>query len=266
MAISRDLSFPSQPGRFTKWLATWLAIVELAAVASFAVLACSASKARTDVPPETLWKIAPSMGGYWNREQHLATIFAKRRLEGMSRRDVLKLLGQPGYSAIIYPGNTRIDEYRLSAKNDLSYRIDYEPDSKYIDDGKAHGDYIESSACSCPACAADAPAVPLATLRKTGLLSLKNDATIPADLRIATLEKQLGGGKVESSRGIAGGMVWFNYSETWRVNHIDADGSTNQFFIADGHVPWRDAPNDEISGQPIGGWSVVTFAPECLPR
>jgi hypothetical protein len=266
LAASNGGSFSSQPARFTKWPASWLAIVALAAVAGFAVLDCSARQQQKNIPPEMRWRIAVGLGPTWDREQYLTAIFSKRKLEGMSRTEVLKLLGQPGYSAIVYPGNTRIDEYRLSAKNDRSYRIDYELDSKNIYDDRAHGDYIESSACSCPACATDAPAVPIATLQKTGLLNLKRDATVPANLRMSTLEKQLGRGKVQSSRDVTGGMVWFNYSETWRVNHNDADGSPNQFFIADGHVPWRDAPNDEISGQPTGGWSVVSFAPECLPQ
>lgn len=263
MATSNSRSRPSQPAHFAKRLGDRMAIAALAVVTGLSVLTCLGSQPRKNVPPEILWKIAPGMGDYWNREQHLPAIFAKRRLEDMSRRDVLRLLGQPGYSAVIYPGNTRIDIYRLSAKNDRSYRIDYEPDSKYVDDGKAHGNVIESGPCSCPTCATDAPSVLMETVHKTGLLNLENDATVPPNLKMSTLETQLGSGRIRSSRNMAGGMVWFNYSETWR---IEKDGSPSQYFLADGHVPWRDAPNDDISGQHVGGWSVITFSPNCLTK
>ena len=80
-------------------------------------------------------------------------------------------------------------------------------------------------------------------------------------LTMAVLDKKLGHtGKIDSSRNVVGGQVWFNYSETWRV-----EGSPNQFLIADGHVTWRSAPTDEVADKPVGAWALITFAPECLP-
>jgi hypothetical protein len=219
------------------------------------VLACKATQHDTASAREAWLRAPNSHSWFWNREPQLDRIFADVKLEGMTRTQVLNLLGQPGYSQVTYPGVTRFDEYRLSAKNNQNFRIDYDYD------GKVTENMIESSPCSCRLCTADVPAVPSAVLQKTGLLSGKRDDTVPPSLTMAVLDKKLGHtGKIDSSRNVVGGQVWFNYSETWRI-----DGSPNQFLIADGHVTWRDAPTDEVAGKPVGAWALITFAPECLP-
>jgi len=202
------------------------------------------------------WLRAPSLHGlFWNREPQLDHMVAGVKLEGMTRAEMLSLFGEPGYSQVTYPGATRFDQYRLSAKNSQNFRIDYDYD------GKVRENMIESSPCTCRLCAADAPAVSNAVLQKSGLLGGKRDDTVPLSLIMAKLDKKLGhAGKIDSSRNVMGGQVWFDYSETWRI-----DGSPNQFLIADGHVPWRDAPTDRVDDKPVESWAAITFAPECLP-
>jgi hypothetical protein len=68
-------------------------------------------------------------------------------------------------------------------------------------------------------------------------------------------------GKVDLSRNSVGGQLWLNYSEVWRVY-----GAPNQFLLADGHVPARDAPNGEIRDKRVGSWALISFAPECLAK
>src|ERR1700722_443665 len=81
------------------------------------VLACKGTS-QNNLSPRDAWLLAPkSRGAHWNREPQLDRIVADIKLEGMTRAKVLSLLGQPGYSQHDYPGPTRVDEYRLSAKN-----------------------------------------------------------------------------------------------------------------------------------------------------
>jgi hypothetical protein len=101
-------------------------------------------------------------------------------------------------------------------------------------------------------------------LRGSGLLN-KGDGFVPAGLTMGQIEKKLGGrGRVQTSRNVVGGQVWFGYSETWRIS-----GQTGEWFEADGHASWRNAPDDSadtVSKQQVESWSVMTFAPDCLAQ
>jgi len=219
------------------------------------LLACNATQRDTTSAREAWLETSKSHSPFWNREPQLDRIVAGVKLEAMTRAQALSLFGQPGYSQVTYPGATRFDEYRLSAKNNRNFRIDYDYD------GNVREDMIESSPCSCRLCTANVPSVPYAALQKGGLVSGRRDDTVSPSLTMAVLNIKLGhAGKIDSSRNVMGGQVWFNYSETWLI-----EGSPNQFLIADGHVPWRDAPTDEVADKPVESWALITFAPECLP-
>ncbi len=110
-------------------------------------------------------------------------------------------------------------------------------------------------------CRADAPAATMAAVQESGLLA-KGDGYVPAGLTMGGIEKKLGvSGKIHTSRPVMGGQVWFNYTETWRIG--DQPG---QWFLADGHVTWRNAPDDSVGNQPVQSWAIVTFAPDCLAQ
>jgi hypothetical protein len=223
-------------------------------ISCLCVLACKGTS-QDGLSPRDAWLQAPkSQGAHWNREPQLDRIVAGIKLEGMTRAKVLSLLGQPGYSQHDYPGPTRVDGYRLSAKNDKTFRVDYDREDKVT------GDMIDSGPCNCPFCTTSAPVLPAAVLNKSGLMDARRYEYVPSDLTVAVFEKKLGGpGQRDSSLNTVGGQVWLGYSDTWRIS-----GSPNQFLIADGHVPARTAPAGEISDKPVESWAVVSFAPECL--
>ena len=219
------------------------------------MLACSAASP-VGLSPRDAWLSAPKLqGARWNREKELDRLVAGRNLAGKTRAEMVREFGEPGYSWLDYPGGSRIEEYRLSAKNDTAFRVDYD------EDGKVHEDSIESSGCVCLLCKADAPAVPMGVVQGSGLLK-KGDGYVPSGLTMAQVEGKLGSrGRVETSRNVMGGQVWFGYSETWRIG--DRPG---EWFEADGHVSWRNAPDDSVGKQPVESWSVMTFAPDCLAQ
>jgi hypothetical protein len=68
----------------------------------------------------------------------------------MSRAEIIHSLGEPGVSQqIYYPGTglqARIDFYRLSAKNDDAFRVDYDAKDKVT------GNSIEARSCACELC------------------------------------------------------------------------------------------------------------------
>jgi hypothetical protein len=217
------------------------------------LLACQAASSG-NLSLHDAWLGAPKIqGSHWNREPQLDRMVAGVELTGMPRAKVLDLFGQPGYSAENYPGPSRIDEYRLSARNDKTFRIDYNAEGHVTEDS------VESSPCNCPLCTTKAPPLSVAVLRKKGLL---RDEPPSENITVAAFEKKLGGqGQLDLSHNVVGGQVWLNYSETWRISD-----TPNQFLIADGHVPARTAPTDEISDKLIESWALVAFAPECLAQ
>jgi hypothetical protein len=193
------------------------------------------------------WLQAPeSQGAHWNRVSLLDRLVAGVRMEGMPRAKVLDLLGPPGYSAEMYPGDTRIDVYRLSAANHRSLRLDYQADSTLI------GDSIEDDPCDCDSCTSGAPMLPAAALRK----ELSTTQTMSG------IEQSLGRpGDLHVTRESVGGQAWLAYSETWRVA-----GAPHRFLIVSGNVPARTAPTGVVADKPAGSWAVVTFAPACLAK
>lgn len=228
--------------------------VAICIVATLSALAVIASEPAKKVPPDISWRAAVGMGSGWNREQFLAPILDGRHLEGTPRYKVLSLFGNPGYTAVNYPGTTRIDEYRLSAKNDRVFRIDYDHE------GNVQYYSVEDGPCDCPICRTDAPAVSLETIQHAGLLRQRefNDGS----LTIKKLEKQLGkAGSLDSDQSTVGGMVWFTFSDTWRV----ADRQ-DHYFVADGHVPWSTLNIEKPKDSSVLSWSVVTYAPGCLAK
>lgn len=239
------------PGSLRVVLRIFVAVCILAV---FSALAIIASEPLKKVPPGMSWRAAVGMGDGWNREQFIDPILNGSRIEGMPRNKVLNLFGNPGYSAVNYPGTTRIDQYRLSAKNDRVFRIEYDRE------GNVEYDSVEDRPCDCPICRADAPAASLETIQHAGLLQQRefNDGSFT----ISKLEKQLGkAGSWNSDQSSVGGMVWFTFSDTWRI----ADRQ-DHYFIADGHVPWRSLNIEKAKDSRVGSWAVVTYAPGCLAK
>jgi hypothetical protein len=83
------------------------------------------------------WRQAPdSIFPFWSREGLLHQFAAKTVLVGLERARVTALLGPPGKTfELFYPASGPVgssDIYRLSARNDRSFRIGYGVDGKVI--------------------------------------------------------------------------------------------------------------------------------------
>lgn len=217
------------------------------------LLACGTVRS-DDASLRNDWLQAPkTQGAHWDRTALMERLMKGVDLTGMPRVKVLGLLGQPGYSADMYPEATKIENYRLSAVNKTSLRVDYDSG------GKVTHYSVDSSSCSCEVCAAGVPTLPAAVLERSGLT---RPAAAQRSFTMAAVEKLLGGqGKVALSRNQVGGQMWLYYAETWRVG-----GAANQFLIVDGHTPARNAPMDQIGDKSTYSWALVSFAPDCLAR
>ena len=245
----------NEANRMVKRRLQFMALVVLLACILAACAACSTGDSRVSV--RDAWLQAPkSRWPRWNREPQLDRLLAGVKVQGMTRTQVIGLLGKPGHAAADYPGPTRQDEYRLSAANFKAYRIDYDQDDKAVEG------MIEDGACECPFCTANAPVVSGAVLEKSSLLKKTELSTPPQfqALTLTKLDKLLGSeGERHSSNHPAGGQVWFNYSEVWRVS-----GAANQFFFAEGHVPFRDVEMGQIGKLRVDSWTLISYAPDCL--
>ncbi|MFI4988423.1 MAG: hypothetical protein ACHQF3_13375, partial [Alphaproteobacteria bacterium] len=69
-------------------------------------------------------------------------------------------------------------------------------------------------------------------------------------------------GKRTATPNRAGGQMWLNYAETWRVA-----GEDDRFLIVSGSRPMRDwRMGDPLDGQEAESFALVTMMPQCLPR
>jgi hypothetical protein len=110
----------------------------------------SAAETPSGFSPEAWRKAADPQSDTWSREPLLRQFAGSADISAMSRAEIIHWLGEPGVTQQIYdPGEGprgRIDFYRLSAKNDHSFRIDY--DAK----DKVSVNFIEASPCTCELC------------------------------------------------------------------------------------------------------------------
>ena len=217
------------------------------------VLVCVVARS-DDASLRNGWLQAPkTQGANWDRTALMERLMKGSDLTGMPRAKVLALLGPAGYVAEMYPGATRIENYRLSAANKTSLRVDY-------DSGQKVTRYsVDSSSCSCEVCTAAAPVLPAAVLDKSGMM---RPAAAPRNFTMSAIEKLLGRqGKVDLSHNQVGGQMWLNYSETWLVS-----GARHQFLIVDGHTPARNAPMEAVGDKPVYSWALISYAPDCLAK
>ena len=107
-----------------------------------------------------------------------------------------------------------------------------------------------------------APEVLPASIQQSGLLGQNSAGQGSNRLTEVQVEKLFGShGAWVESRNTVGGQVWLDYSETWRIA-----GKPNEFFLADGHIPFRQIELDPDHDKPFLSWSVITFAQDCLPK
>jgi hypothetical protein len=208
--------------------------------------------------PEAWQKAVDPQSGTWSREPLLRQFAGSNDIRAMSRVEIIRSLGEPGITRKIYgPGEgflQRIDFYRLSAKNDDAFRIDYDVKDQVT------GDFIEASSCTCELCElarADANSVGMDALEDS---ILKDDPDGRQSVTMSELERRVGiRGKHHTAEARIGGQMWVTYSALWRV----AD-KPRGFLIVSGAVPRRE--EKEFDQVPVENFALVEAWPECLPR
>lgn len=205
------------------------------------------------------WQRAATSGAQdWSREAMLKSLPADAIRPGMSRAQIVALLGPPGYANADYRlgvgVTSRIDVYRLSGRNDRSYRIDYDGQDRLI----MHA--IDESPCDCDLCTDRAPAVPFAAVDRAVLN--KTALREGTQLTIGQLESRIGRpGQRIVDRGVSGGQMWVNYVDIWRVT-----GGEPHYLFASGHRPARDWKFGALDNEPLDSYDLVTMFPQCLAR
>jgi hypothetical protein len=166
------------------------------------------------------------------------------------RRPMLGVLHVEGEGS-----HSRIDFYRLSAKNDDSFRVDYDGENKVT------GDLIEARSCACELCAlarADAGSVPMEALE--GSILKKDPDGFHSSITMSELERRVGiPGKHHTAEARIGGRMWDIYSALWRV----ADKPLG-FLIVSGTIPRTE--QKEFDQVAVENFALVEAWPECLPQ
>ena len=218
----------------------------------------SAAETLSGFSPEAWQKAVDPRSDTWSREPLLRQFAGSNDISRMTRVEINRWLGEPGVTHQIYsPGEGfrhRIDFYRLSAKNEDSFRIDYDAKDKVT------GNFIEASACTCELCElarADANSVAMDVLETS---ILKEDPGGQQSITMSELERRVGiPGKHHTAEARIGGQMWVTYSALWRV----AD-TPRGFLIVWGAVPLRE--QREFDQVRVEDFALIEAWPECLPQ
>jgi hypothetical protein len=232
----------------------------LAGVLSFLLtsIATAASDDNDAVPSRRdEWiQAGTSTSSDWSREALLNQILGRSKVE--TREQVSALLGPPDYTVeeyhAGYGATDRFDIYRLSAKNDRSYNITYEPS------GEIQHQEIENRPCGCPSCEKAAKAANAALSSQTVsdfMVTLKGAPSVPQML--STIELSLGnpGVKKIDLDVPRGRQFWAFYSATWPIADND-----HHFLMASGSMPMVHYSWDK--DLPIDSYSLIAVTNECL--
>lgn len=228
-------------------------------LAIIAAIAAVAHDGHGTFSPAAWRQAADSHFPFWSREGLLDQFAAKTELVGLERARVTALLGPPGKSfELFYPASGPVgvtDIYRLSARNDRSFRIDYGVDGKVIKD------FVDATPCECRGCA-ELPTTPDLVMPIEALNNfLAEDRTQGArtQLTVAGLEAALGRPGRRATATVTRGQVWVEFVDAWRIA-----GENDRFFFADGHEPLRSWKSFEDAI--VMSYAVVTMRPQCLAR
>jgi len=201
------------------------------------------------------WRQAAEATDDWSREAMVSQLETANQLSGMDRTKVIALLGTPGYAARRFSMGVgslgHYDMYRLSTKNDRAYVIVYDASDKVTNER------IETQACACPLCTADAPAISDAGFRTT--LLKEEDVRQNRNVTIAAFEALVGKPGTHSSKtDMAGAQLWVNYTDVWRVAGKDHD-----FLLAEGKHQAKDWSSDTFGEGLVSAYAFITLTPEC---
>lgn len=232
-------------------------LTAFAVIAVLAIAGCDEPSTPTQAFSPAAWLQAPGSSADWSRVALLKQFTAETNLNGMAREEVIRLLGEPGMTnEIFYPGQGfqgRIDFYRLSAKSEDTFRIDYDPSDK------VSGTSIEARPCFCALCATSTSSTEVkADALRSSVLAPAPDGE-DATQSFAALAALVGGPGTRSTTEVRiGSQTWTIYNEIWRVAN-----DPHRFFTAAGRAPLRQQqPFDDAS---VGDYGLIKNWPECLP-
>jgi hypothetical protein len=176
----------------------------------------------------------------------------------MARTRVIELLGEAAIAYERYPGSDqreRSDIYRLSAKNNESFRIEYNASDK------VSSAFVDKRSCKANAFAAPATVtdkiLTLEALEKALLKPYREEQI--SNMPISELEALIGKSHKDwTQKSHVGGRMWVYYNYVWRLS---ADG--RRVFTANGHVPLG---NWEQRDARVQSYAIVSMRPDCLPE
>jgi hypothetical protein len=208
--------------------------------------------------PDEWIQAGTSTSDNWSREALLSQILGRSKVE--TREQVGALLGPPNYTVEEYSAGQgithRFDTYRLSAKNDRSYNITYEPSGEIQHQG------IENWRCGCPICekAAKVANAALSSQTVSGFLATLKGAPSVQQM-LSAIELSVGNQGVRTiDLGVRrGGQFWAFYWVTWPIADDD-----HRFFMASGSMPMVNYSRDK--DLPIDSYSLIAVTNECLGR
>jgi len=125
----------------------------------------------------------------WSRTGMLKELLSKTKLEGLERRKVIELLGEPQRSDAVMPSNvhrTIVDFYRLSQKNDQHFRVEY--DSYH----KALSSYFEPTPLVVPKYMAQGKAVTLLSISQLNTFLSRRSEEDVRKMKVEDIERELG--------------------------------------------------------------------------
>lgn len=197
------------------------------------------------------WRQAKS-GAEWTRVELASDFYKEYKPNGMERKKVIELLGEPTVSTEHSPratNRTTTDMYLLSSKNKESLRINYDSSDKVsgvMFEGPCQT-WIDLRPQS-----VNGPILNADTLNK----ALSGGA---AQGSIGSLEKLLGKPHVQkTTKSLVGGQYWANFNYLWRLS---ADG--RKVFGVYGHKPLRDFNPCDIEKELALGEFIQTSSPDC---
>lgn len=199
---------------------------------------------------------ADAASNTWSREALLSQILGRSRVG--TRDEMIGVLGPPNDTLELYHTGygliDRFDTYRLSAKNDRSYRLTYRPT------GELDSQRIESLPCGCPKCdnAGKLASAAISAQTADDFLAALNDKPASPEM-LSEAEQTLGRtGVKQTDLGVQmGGHVWANFEVIWPI----ADHG-HRFLIASGSLPMNSYSAD--TDLPITDYSLETVSDECL--
>jgi hypothetical protein len=244
---------------FTRLSGKW-PVIAVAVCGAFAITLGSTRAAQAKFSTQPWQKAVDPKLPNWSREELLKQFLEEYKLEGMERRKVLSLLGEPATSNQQNPNGrfrVTIDTYCLTAKGENSFRLDYD------EQDKVRSYFVDAIPCNrCDLFIGTTKAGTQVLERvalQHGLLD-KHKAENINQMKIAQIETMIGKlHKSWTAEARVGGRMWVHSYFAWRLS---TDG--RQIFFVHRYVPKTEWKPGDDSGVSTHG--IVSMSADCSLR